>query len=85
MDQGNQIGRKCAHGAMVYFGQLSENFRSSPNFGLLLPIEKNMHKFIQKIGWDILRRFFHKLICHPALDQKRPQTFFSDGFTFLAH
>jgi hypothetical protein len=51
--QGDQIGRKFAHGAIVYFGQFLENYDCSlcTFLGYIFPQLRQCFNSCQKMGW----------------------------------
>jgi hypothetical protein len=51
VNQGDQIGRIFAHWALVVFGQLFENYRSSPYFWAIFPRKKLCIDFNKKWVW----------------------------------
>jgi hypothetical protein len=64
-EQGDQIGRIFANWAIVYFGQLYENFRISPHFGPFFFSVKLYIDFDQKWVGLHFGRLFLKLIWSP--------------------
>jgi hypothetical protein len=65
-NQGDQIGRIFAHGAIVKFKQLYVKYRRSSNFGRTFFHRKSVVFILTKNGLGyILGDFFYKLIWSP--------------------
>jgi hypothetical protein len=75
-----RLGEISQSWAILFFGLLVENYRSSPNFLATFFHEQNYALFEKKWVGLHFWRFFHKLICSPwwpEMFRKRDKTSFA--------